>query len=239
MSRRLPSLNALRAFEAAARHSSFTEAAEELHVTHASISRHVRDLEAWLNVKLFRRLSRGVVLTEPGERYSRRLTPLFDEMNAATQAVMQPKASGELVVSVETAFAARWLVGRLGRFQAAHPEVDLTLDPDDERVNFRADPAELAIRFGEGHWPDLEIVELIDLVVFPVCSPQLLKGKDRLALSALKEQKLLHEESRQWWAEWLEQAGISDVDSSRGPKFQKYTSGPAGRRSGTGFRFGR
>ena len=118
MSRRLPSLNALRAFEAAARHSSFTAAAEELHVTHASISRHVRDLEAWLNVKLFRRLSRGVVLTEPGEGYSRRLTPLFDELNAATQAVMQPKASGELVVSVETAFAARWLVGRLGRFQA-------------------------------------------------------------------------------------------------------------------------
>lgn len=220
MARELPSLNALRAFEAAARLGSFTRAAEELHVTHAAISRHVRALETWLEVPLFRRLSRGVVLTEAGQRYQRRLTRLFDELVAATAAVRRPRAAGALVVSVENAFAARWLVPRLGRFQEAFPDIDLEIDPNDDRVNFRNDPAELAIRFGEGLWDDVEVRGLVALESFPVCSPDLRESYSLSQPEALRQAPLLHEETRQWWAEWLKAAGIEDLECPRGTMLQ-------------------
>lgn len=220
MTRRLPSLKALRAFEAAARHQSFTRAAAELFVTHAAISRHVRELEDWLGLELFRRTGRGVVLSESGRQLSIRLTPLFDGLADAVRELVADASGAALSVSVEPALATRWLVPRLGRFTALHPEIELNLDPSAELVNFRSGAAELAIRYGEGGWEDVEEELLIRLVVFPVASPDLLRRSPLAGPDDLRHVALLHEESKQWWQEWLEAAGATKVNARRGPQFQ-------------------
>lgn len=221
MNRRLPSLRSLRAFEAAARQESFTQAAAELFVTHAAVSRQIRDLEEWLGVKLFRRTGRGVRLTAEGERLGQRLTPVFDEMaEAVSEAMAEAAGPRELSVTVHTAFAARWLVPRLGRFVTEHPGIDINLDPNDAYANFRSDPAEIGIRIGDGNWEDVDAELLVRLVVFPVCSPDLLKRGRLENPRDLKHFTLLHEESREWWEEWLEVAGAGEVDGRRGPMFQ-------------------
>lgn len=219
MSRRLPSLNALRAFEAAGRHGNFSSAAEELFVTHASISRHVRHLETWLGCKLFERHSRGVTLTETGTRYLATLTRLFDELQAATQAIGAEREQ-QLSVSVEETFAMRWLVPRLGSFQERYPEIELNLDPDDALVDFRRDEVELAVRYGNGNWPDVAIEELTPVDVFVVCSPDYLKRHPVKTPGDLLGQKLLHEDSKQWWGWWLEEVGVKPSEPMRGPLFQ-------------------
>ena len=141
--RRLPSLNALRAFEAAQRHSSFSLAADELFVTHAAVSRHIRDLEEWLGVELLRRTGRGVEPTEVGERFGRELTPLFNGLAAATRTVMASGQPEGFAVTVEPGFASRWLVPRLGRFSALHPDIELAVDPDPNLADFHAGEFEL------------------------------------------------------------------------------------------------
>ena len=123
MARRLPSLNALKAFEAAARHVSFTEAAGELFVTHAAISRHIRELEEYLGTQLFLRTGRGVALTEAGKRFGEQLTPLFDALSNASREAAAVGAARPLNVSVEPAIASRWLVPRLGHFKELHPDI--------------------------------------------------------------------------------------------------------------------
>jgi len=219
MARRLPSLNALRAFEAAGRHGNFSSAATELFVTHASISRHVRHLETWLGCKLFERHSRGVTLTETGAQYLATLTRLFDELQAATQTIVAEREQ-QLVVSVEETFAMRWLVPRLGSFQERHPDIELNLDPDDSLVDFRRDGIELAIRYGAGPWPDVAAETLARVEVFVVCSPDYLKRHPVKTPDDLVGQKLLHEDSKQWWGWWLEAVGVKANSSIRGPLFQ-------------------
>ncbi len=218
--RRLPSLNALRAFEAAGRHGNFSSAAEELFVTHASISRHVKHLEAWLGTPLFERHSRGVRLTETGERYLQKLTRGFDALHDATQEVRAEPEAIELAISAEVTFAMRWLVPRLGDFQARCPEIELNLEADDGCIDFRKDPFDLAIRYGEGGWPDVEAEPLVDLKAFPVCSPEFLKGKQIREPRDLLSYTLLHEDSKQWWREWLEEAGVGPVERPRGHLYQ-------------------
>jgi LysR family glycine cleavage system transcriptional activator len=216
MARKLPSLNALRAFEAAARHGSFTAAAKELHVTHAAISRH--ELETWLKISLFRRLHRGVALTEPGDRYRRTLTSAFDRMAEVTAEITRDQAAGRLTVSVEPAFAARWLVPRLGSFRRACSEIDVELDPSNRVVDFRAEPADLAIRYGEGPWPGVRTIHLVEVICFPVCSPKLVEQVGGLAHPAdLQRVTLLHEETREWWHLWFEEAGAPGIETGRGP----------------------
>ena len=162
MGRRLPSLNALKAFEAAARLESFTEAAAELFVTHAAISRHVRDLEEWLGTQLFIRTGRGVDLTEAGRRFATRLTPLFDQIADATREAAAVGEVRELKVTVEPAIASRWLVPRLGRFNDLHPDIELSIDPTTELADFRFGNVDVGIRYGAGGWPDVEAVKLTD-----------------------------------------------------------------------------
>ncbi|MBI1384093.1 MAG: transcriptional regulator GcvA [Rhizobiales bacterium] len=222
MARRLPSLNALRAFEAAARHESFSAAAEELAVTHAAVSRHIRDLEAWLDVELFRRTGRGVRLTEKGEAYGAALTPLFDGLVRATQAIQAAAERPVLRVSVEDAFASWWLIPRMGRFAERHPDVALDIDPSDDLISFRAEDADLAIRYGKGPWEDVEVEKLIDLIIFPVCSKRHLERTGIKSPRELTRSVLLHDESKQWWAEWLEAAGARNVDATQGPMFRRF-----------------
>ena len=236
MARRLPSLNALRAFEAAARHESFTNAAAELFVTHAAVSRHIRELEEWLGTDLFNRTGRGVELTDAGRRYGARLTPLFDNMAEATiEAAAQGKVRS-LNVSVEPSIASRWLVPRLGRFNELHPDIELNIDPENRLVDFRSDKADLGIRYGLGRWPDVEIQKLVsDVEIFPVCSPRLLK--DHISPGDLADYNLLHESRKQYWTDWLHAAGIKGVEDWRGTVFQGHLAIEAAE-AGQGFALG-
>ena len=222
MRRRLPALNALRAFEAAARHGSFTRAAEELFVTHAAVSRHVRELESWLGGELFVRTGRGVALTEAGRRYAGRLTPLFDGIAEATRDAMIESDSGRITVAAEPAIAARWLVPRLGRFNAAHPEIELSVNPSELRSDFYAGDDDIGLRYGYGDWADVEARLLASLRRFPVCAPKLVAGVTLTDPNRLQDFPLLHENKRGWWQEWLRQAGADEVDPWRGPLFHNH-----------------
>ena len=220
MTYRLPSLNTLRAFEAAARHNSFSRAADELFVTHAAVSRHVRDLEAWLDTMLFVRTGRGVELTEAGGTYARRLTHALDEIADATQQTLSMAETPQLRISAEQAFATLWLVPRLVKFAEQYPDVELSVDPENALVNFRSDPVDLAIRSGDGNWPDVDATLLVRLDVVPVCSPEYCERHGIDTPSDLAKAMLLHEETKAWWADWLEEAGLEHFKSGRGPLFQ-------------------
>ncbi len=222
MGRRLPSLNALKAFEAAARHESFTDAAAELFVTHAAISRHVRDLEEWLGNQLFIRTGRGVDLTDAGLRYVSRLTPLFDQIADATREAAAVGDVRQLLVTVEPSIASRWLVPRLGRFNELHPDIELSIDPNSKLADFRSGEADVGIRYGAGNWDDVEVMKLTDAVIFPVAAPSLIKDAGRLKPADLANYNLLHESRKQWWADWLTAGGVSGVEDWRGTVFQNH-----------------
>ncbi len=218
MARRLPPLNALRAFEVAARHNGFTGAAAELRVSHAAVSRHVRSLEARLGVTLFRRAKRGVELTEDGMRYLKAVSAAFESIAEATEALAKPK-DVRVRISVEPAFAGRWLIRRLGRFQAAHPDVDVVLDSSPRLVDLTRDEADLAVRYGQGGWPGVRQDLLASSRVFAVGRKEL-RGRRRAAFAPdqLRAFILLHEDDGSLWRRWFAAAGIADVNVGRGPR---------------------
>lgn len=217
MSRRLPPLNALRAFEAAARHLSFTKAAEELHVTQAAVSHQIKGLEEWLGLPLFRRMNRGLVLTDAGQTYLPPLREALDTMANATERLIRKDATGALTISTMPSFAAKWLVLRLGRFQAAQPELELRLHTTSQMVDFAQQDVDVAIRFGSGNWPDLRVERLLNEDIFPVCCPSLLPTLARP--EDLGRHTLLHDDYIVTWGDWLMLAGVDGVDGSRGPRF--------------------
>ncbi len=218
MARRLPPLNALRTFEVAARHNGFTGAAAELRVSHAAVSRHVRSLEARLGVTLFRRAKRGVELTEDGMRYLKAVSAAFESIAEATEALAKPK-DVRVRISVEPAFAGRWLIRRLGRFQAAHPDVDVVLDSSPRLVDLTRDEADLAVRYGQGGWPGVRQDLLASSRVFAVGRKEL-RGRRRAAFAPdqLRAFILLHEDDGSLWRRWFAAAGIADVNVGRGPR---------------------
>lgn len=217
MSRRLPPLNALRAFEAAARLLSFTRAADELHVTQAAVSHQIKGLEEWLGVPLFRRVNRGLVLTDAGQTYLPPLREALDLMANATERVIRRDSTGTLTISTMPSFAAKWLVLRLGRFQAAHPELDVRLHTTSQMVDFAQQDVDVAIRFGSGNWPDLRVERLLNEDIFPVCCPSLLPT---LATpDDLKKHTLLHDDYIVTWGDWLAEAGVEGIDATRGLHF--------------------
>ncbi|MEP0707985.1 MAG: transcriptional regulator GcvA [Parvibaculum sp.] len=218
--RRLPSLKALRAFEAAARHGSFSAAAGELSVTHAAISHQIRALEEDLGAQLFHRTGRHVELNERGQKLFPALTAAFDQMSEAW-AQAGAKDSAALTVSVEPSFAARWLVLRLGKFNRAHPEIELRLLPSAEVVDFSREDVDIGVRYGLGGWPDVVSEKLFEATVYPVCAPSLIDPKKPIRKPEdLKAYPLLHEETMQHWLNWLEQAGVKHPRwAAKGPLF--------------------
>ena len=180
MPRRLPPLNALKAFSCA-RHESFTRAAEELCVTQGAVSHQVKALEAELGLKLFNReRQRLVVITEAGRAYLIRRARCLRPHRGWTERLLQRQSGGVLTVSTSPNFAAKWLVHRLGRFAEAHPEIDLRVSASLHHVDFAREDIDLAIRHGDGNEPGLHITRLCAEDLFPVCSPQLLKGRNPL-----------------------------------------------------------
>lgn len=226
MTRRLPPLNSLRAFEAAARHLSFTRAADELHVTPAAISHQIKGLEEHLGVKLFRRLNRALLLTDAGQACLPGLSEAFERMTAAIERLRGQESVGPLTVSVGPSFAAKWLVPRLERFQELYPEIDVRISATLQMVDFAREDVDLAIRYGAGRWPDLQVELLLPTEAFPVCAPSLLEGAHPLRMPQdLRHHVLLHDDSAPnslgypTWAMWLRAAGVEGVDPTRGPRF--------------------
>ena len=219
MLRRLPALNALKAFEAAARHESFTRAAEELCVTQGAVSHQVKALEVELGIKLFNRERQRLIITDAGRDYLAVLRDAFDRIAAGTERLVQRQTSGVLTVSTSPDFAAKWLVHRLGRFAEAHPSIDLRISATLHHVDFAREDVDLAVRHGDGSWPGLDVVRLSSEQLFAVCSPKLLEGRRgriRKPSDVLKF-PLLHLDDRKDWAKWLETAGVAGAELSQGP----------------------
>ena len=218
MSRRLPPLNALKAFEAAARHESFTRAAEELCVTQGAVSHQVKALEAELGLKLFSREPQRLVITEAGSDYLVVVRDALDRIAVGTDRLLQRQKSGVLTVSTSPNFASKWLVHRLGRFAEVHPTIDLRVSATLHHVDFAREDVDVAVRHGDGTAPGLDITRLNTEELFPVCSPNLLRGRHALRKPAdLAHHALLHLDHLQDWSKWLDAAGVKDANLSRGP----------------------
>jgi len=218
MPRRLPALNALKAFEAAARCESFTRAAEELCVTQGAVSHQVKALEAELGLKLFNRERQRLMITEAGRAYLVVVRDAFDRIANGTERLLQRQNAGALTVSTSPNFAAKWLVHRLSRFAEAHPNIDLRVSASLHHVDFAREDVDLAIRHGDGQFQALHVTRLCLEEVFPVCSPNLLeKGKPLRKPADLRRHTLLHVNDRQDWSRWLDAAGAVDVNVSHGP----------------------
>ena len=226
MNRRVYPLNALRAFEASARHLSFVQAAEELHVTPAAVSHQVKKLEDYLGLQLFRRLPRGLLLAEAGQILVSDLRDVFLQLDKAMERVLESDSRGALTISVAPVFAVKWLVPRLQRFDALNPEIDVRMSSSLGVIDFQRDAFDAAVRLGRGQYPGLESAQLFEESVTPMCSPRLLDGPHALQTpDDLAHHVLLHDDSMAYdlespnWLTWLEAAGAERVDASRGPHF--------------------
>jgi LysR family glycine cleavage system transcriptional activator len=225
---RIPPLNSLRAFVAAARHLSFTGAGGELHVTPAAVSLQVRQLEGFLRMPLFARTSRGLQLTPDGQKILDPLADAFDQLRQAIELLRPEFAEGALTVSVAPSFASKWLAPRLDSFAAAHPQFDVNLLATDQLVDLRKEEIDLAIRYGGSVYQGLVSERLLSERVFPVCSPQLLAERGRSdPLALLARAPLLHDDSLDQdrtcpdWRMWLKASGIRGIDWRRGQRFNQ------------------
>jgi len=214
---RLPPLNALKAFEAAARHESFTRAAEELCVTQGAVSHQVKALEAELAIKLFNRERQRLIITEAGRDYLAVVRDALDWIAVGTERLLQRQNAGVLTVSTSPDFAAKWLVHRLGHFAEAHSTIDLRVSATMHHVDFAREDVDMAVRHGDGNWPGLDAVELSAEQLFAVCSPKLLSGRRLGKPADILKFPLLHLDSRADWRKWLQAVGISDANVKHGP----------------------
>jgi LysR family transcriptional regulator, glycine cleavage system transcriptional activator len=225
MSRRLPPLSALHAFEAAARHQSFQQAGTELHVSAGAIAHHVKQLEAWLSLPLFQRLARGVALTAAGQRYADALRPILDNLADVSEAARRQGDDRVVTVSSTISFVTRWLMPRLGRLRERHPEIELRVLASTPVVDFARDGVDVAIRLGPGPYPGLKTDFLLDEAFSAVCSPAYLAAApDLLAPADLPRHTLLHDEALPRlpdeidWSRWLQHCGVNNAAAS-GPRF--------------------
>jgi len=224
----LPPLNALRVFEAAARHLSFTKASEELHVTPGAVSQQIKTLEDFIGAKVFRRTKRALLLTDAAQASLPVLREAFDKMEEASRILAAPGDDKRLTVSVAPSLAAKWLVPRLDRFQELHPDIEVWVSADMEVVDFAIDEIDVAIRYGGGDYPGLMVDRLMTETILPVCSPRLMTGDTPLKQPTdLIHHSLLHDNATEiaencpTWAMWLKAAGIEGIDANRGLKFNQ------------------
>jgi len=223
--RSIAHLNALRAFEASARHQSFSLAAQELNVTPAAVGQLVRTLEDWLGSPLFVRSTSGrarLVTTEVAEQALPDIRAGLERLAVGLERLRSGSAGGVLTVTVSPAFAAKWLLPRIERFQAAWPETDLRLDTSLKPVDFVAQRIDVGVRYGRGQWPGLAAEKLMDEEVYPVCAPALLTTATLQAPGDLRGQVLIHDQSVDTstgfasWQAWLRHAGVQGVPTDRG-----------------------
>jgi len=226
MLKMLPPLSSLRAFEAVARRTSFSRAAEELHVTPGAVSQQIRLLEQFLGETLFLRTKRSVALTEVATRMLPDIQAGLELLSRATSNKTAASAERTLTISVAPSFASKWLLPRLADFSEHYPDIDLRISATVALADFRRDNVDLAIRLGRGNYPELHVEPLFAETLAPLCSPELLKAKGRLKKpDDLKKHRLLHDTSipgeseQSSWERWLKLAGATQVSARRGIRF--------------------
>jgi len=217
MANRLPPLAALKAFEAAARLGSFSRAAEETYVTHGAVSHQVKALEELVGVPLFARNGRRVVLTAEGKALADRVRTALRDIAEAIESVGQRDRGNQLTVSMLPSFAARWLMPRLGRFMEKHPDIAVNVHASLALVDFERDGVDMAVRFGRGGWPNVEVEKFMDDQRFPVASPRLNRGKLPARPAELAKFRLLSTDDEPW-APWFKAAGVN-LPEPKGPMF--------------------
>ena len=226
--RRLPPLNSLRAFAAAAERLSFAAAAGDLHVTPSAVSLQVRQLEDHLGLPVFHRTGRGLQLTHEGKAILPGILEGFDQLRMAVSLIGRPAEEGALTLSVAPSFASKWLSSRLASFAQAHPEIDVRVLATDQLVDFAVDDVDLAIRYGAGIYPGVAVEHLMAERVFPVASPALRDSvEDGHFPDLLRKAPLLHDDSPDQdktcpdWRMWLRAARVTGVDWRRGARFNQ------------------
>ena len=225
---RLPPLKSLQAFEAAGRHLSFTEAAQELNVTPGAISQQIRLLEEFLEIKLFKRMNRVIVLTDAGQLFLPTISAGFEQFSEAVSLLQRTRSDGPLTITSAPSFVSKWLIPRLARFKALHPHIDVRIDTSHRLVDFKHEDIDVGIRFGNGVYPELDTVFLFSFDLIPVCSPELMsQGNGLKKISDLKNFTLLHSNYDELdsglpdWAMWLKVVDAEDVDSNHGIYFNQ------------------
>jgi LysR family glycine cleavage system transcriptional activator len=224
MAARLPPLNALRAFEASARHLSFTKASAELFVTQAAVSHQIKSLEEHLSIKLFMRKNRTLLLTEEGQSYFLDIKSIFSSILEATEKLLARGAKGAITVSLQPSFAIQWLVPRLNDFNNMHPDIDVRIKAVDQLDNLLTEDVDVAIYYGRGNWPGVQAQKLHTEYLIPVCSPLLLNGKKPLnEPEDLTQHTLLHDSTRRDWKRWCKETNVKAVNVNHGPIFSHST----------------
>lgn len=238
MRKMMPPLNPLRAFEAAGRHVSFTRAAEELGVTQTAVSRQVAVLEGYLRSKLFERHNSELVITDTGKAYLAGIQPALEMIGDAT-ALTRGRSTNVLKVRVYLTFALRWLLPRLQRFRALHPNIDINLTTSIIPVDFERDDIDMNICHGDGHWPGVTSWQIFQDQVTPVCAPNLMEGAGAPnSPSELVGQNLLHSRNRVGdWADWFQSVNI-DGRGAPGLTFETSSLVYEAARQGLGFAIG-
>jgi LysR family glycine cleavage system transcriptional activator len=225
--RRLPPLNALRAFEAAARHLNFSRAADELSVTPGAVSQQIQNLEDYVGAALFKRTPKGLLLTDAAQTALPALREAFDRLAEAASLLTAAVDGRRLTLTAPPSFAAKWLVPRLGAFEQAHPQVDVWLSAAIELVDLSAGEVDVAIRYGAGRYSGLEVHRLFSETVIPVAAPEHLLAYPLATPADLANHILLHDGSPDLddscpdWSMWLAARGLKNIDGMRGPRFNQ------------------
>lgn len=225
MRRVIPSRSALIAFEAAARHQSFTNAASELALTESAISRQINTLEEQLGLKLFNRIKKRVVLTKAGRLYGNQVRQVLDQMERDMLNIMAHGGTrGIIELAVLPTFCSQWLIPRLSHFYEQHPDTTINASARSVMFLFKDTPFDAAIHFGQPTWPGTEADYLFKEEVVVVCKPDLLKSKEKIQIEDILEYPLLHLTSRpDDWRLWFENAGISSVNAMQGSRFEHFS----------------
>ena len=246
MSKRLPPLNALRAFEASARLRGFSRAAEELNVTPAAISHQIKGLEEYLGARLFKRANRTLMLTPEGQTLLPGVQRGFSAFREAMEAFGLYDEAGLLNIAVTPSFASRWLVPRLESFNLAYPDIDIRMTTSMGLIDYDRDGIEVGVRYGSGDYPDLVVEHLLSHDTLPVCNPRLLEGDRKLEKPEdLAHFTLLHDDGHRDietfpdWGMWLKAAGVTNVDPSHGLRFDNAAAAQGAAVEGLGVALGR
>ncbi|WP_298185406.1 LysR family transcriptional regulator [uncultured Pseudomonas sp.] len=224
MRRKIPSTAALIAFESAARHQSFTKAAEELSLTQGAVCRQIAGLEAFLNIELFRRSRRGVVLTEAGQSYARRVAGQLDAVERDTLAVMGQQGAMSIELAVVPTFGTQWLLPRLKDFQRLHPEITVNLTNRTRPFLFADTEFDAAVYFGDGEWSGTQAHLLMAENPMPVCSPALLGEQAQFSVEQIATLPLLQQTTRPYaWRQWFSAQGVNTARDMTGPRYELFS----------------
>lgn len=230
-------------FEAAARRGSFTLAAQELNVQQPSVSASIKQLEASLGTQLFQRSHRRITLTNAGDRLYADVTRAFEMLAQSATSIRQSASSDHVTLSASSAFNNYWMLPRLGSFQKSHPEIELRLQSSDREPDLNAEPISLAVRLGNGHWPDCESALIADEVIYPVAAPRVMASAINLRnVPGLLHQRLIHLEEpireRPSWQQWFSVFGITETPPPSGLRLNDYALVLQAAMAGEGFAFG-